>query len=347
MAKAAKAKFNYNSEVRRLREEGPGRLYLLYGPEEYLRERFLETLRESCVPGGAEGFSCRVLNGQGLEPDALAEAVNAMPFFTERTFVAVRDYDLNRCKDAEWERLKAIVSDIPDWCTVALVQSENNAPDGRLAAVKGLKKLGRAIEFTEQDAAALGAWAQSRFKALGKTVSRADAEYLIFLCGTRMQGLIPEIEKAAAYAAGDTVRREDIDATANRQPEADVWVMTDQLSARRYDAAAATLRDLMGDKNNHPIMLNALMGQQVRRMYACKAAQAAGRSRAEGMELCGVRYDFVYEKLLGAVKPWSLEQLGDLVCLSAEYDYRMKSGGGEPEALLRELFALFAAEARA
>ncbi len=64
------------------------------------------------------------------------------------------------------------------------------------------------------------------------------------------------------------------------------------------------------------------------------------------MELCSVRYDFVYEKLLGAVKPWSLERLGNLVCLSAQYDYRMKSGGGDPEALLRELFALFAAEAR-
>ena len=342
MAKAKKASFNYNAAVKRLKAEGPGRLYLLYGPEEYLRERYLDALREQCVPGGEE-FSCRRLNGQGLELGELEEAVNAMPFLTERTIVEVGDYDLNKCRDADWERLKRIISDIPDWCTLVFAQSESNAPDGRLAAVKGLKKAGTAIEFSEQDPAMLGAWVANRFKALGKGVERSDAEYLIFLCGTRMQGLIPEIEKAAAFASGGTVRRVDIDATANRVPEADVWAMTDQLAARRYDAAAATLSDLLGDKNNHPILLNALLGQQMRRMYACKAGQEAGRSRADVMELCDVRYDFIYEKLLGAVKPYSLEQLGRMVSLCAEYDYRMKSTGADAGNLLRELFARLAA----
>lgn len=344
MAKAKKPQFNYNAEVKLLKDKGPERLYLLYGPEEYLRERYLETLRALCVPE-ADEFSCRRLNGQGLDLNELAEAVNAMPFFTERTFVEVRDYDLNRCKDAVWERLKGVVEDVPDWCTVAFVQSAENAPDGRLAAVKGVKKAGRAIEFTEQDAAALTGWVVNRFKALGKRISRADAEYLIFLSGARMYGLIPEIEKAAAYASGDAVTRAEIEATANRVPEADVWAMTDQLAARRYDDAAATLGDLLSDRDNHPILLTALIGQQLRRMYACKVGQAAGRGRADVMELCGIRFDFIYEKLAASVKPYSVEALGRLVSLCAEYDYRMKSAGVDPYVLIRELFARISAGA--
>ena len=62
------------------------------------------------------------------------------------------------------------------------------------------------------------------------------------------------------------------------------------------------------------------------------------------MELCGVRYDFVYDKLTAAAKPLSEKTLGTLVKLCAEYDYKMKSTGQDPQDLLLELFARIAAE---
>lgn len=342
MAKQAKPKFNYAAEVRALRERGPERLYLLYGPEEYLRERYLEALRGCCVPEGNE-FSARKLPGAGLDLQELGEAVNAMPFFTERSFVEVRDYDFSRCKDEAWERLRAIVSDIPDWCTLAFVQSPRQTPDGRLGAVKGLKKLAHVLEFAEQDAAALVSWIAGRCKALGKKITKADAEYLIFLAGANMQALVPEIEKAASFAAGEALTRADIDATVNRQPEADVFAMTDAVARGRFDEAAGILADLLGSPDNHPIMLTALIGQQLRRMYACRVGQEAGRSRADIMELCSVRYDFIYNKLSAAAKPYSVKQLGDMVSLCAAYDYRMKSTGLDPGDLIRELFSRVAA----
>ena len=63
------------------------------------------------------------------------------------------------------------------------------------------------------------------------------------------------------------------------------------------------------------------------------------------MELCGVRYDFIYDRLTDAARPFSLGQLAELVKLCAEYDFRMKSTGQDPRALLLELFARIAAEA--
>ena len=345
MAKNKKQKpsFDYNQEVRRLREQGPERLYLLFGPEEYLRELFLKELRKLCVPSANE-FSYRRMDGQTLELGALAEAVNAMPFFTERTFVEVRDFDLNRCRDAEWERLKGIVSDIPDWCTVAFVQSAGNPPDGRLAAVKGLKKLGHAVEVTEQAPKELRDWIAKRFRAYGKTISAPDAEYMLFLGGTRMSALIPEIEKTAAYAKGEAVTRADIDATVIRTPEAVVWDMIDDMALRRFDRAAASLSELLGNKENHPIALNALIGQQFRRLYAVKTGQEAGLGKAELTELSGAPFDSAYYKLVDAARAYSREELGGLVKLCAEYDFKMKSTGIDPYVLIRELFALLAAE---
>ena len=71
----------------------------------------------------------------------------------------------------------------------------------------------------------------------------------------------------------------------------------------------------------------------------------AGRSRRDVKELCGVSYDFVFDKLSAAAKSYSAETLAELVALSAEYDFRMKGGDSkaDPAALLRELFARIAA----
>ena len=270
--KSKKPVFNYNAELQLLKQQGPGRLYLIYGEEEYLRDRFLEALRAACVPEGNE-FSLRRLAGKSASLGDISEAVDAMPFFTERSYVEIRDYDLNRCKDETWKQLKEVLENIPDWCTVVFVQSPELVPDGRLAAVKGLKKLGKALEITHQDAATLAGWVRKRFQALGKDIRRDDADYLVFLSGTAMLRLIPEIEKAAAYAGDQLVTRADIDATANRLPEAQIWSLTDRLAEGKFDEAAGVLSDLLSDKDNHPILLTAILGQQYRRMYAAKVCQ--------------------------------------------------------------------------
>ena len=48
-------------------------------------------------------------------------------------------------------------------------------------------------------------WIGRRFRALGHDIDTADAQYLIFLCGDLMHGLIGEIEKIGAYAQGRRV----------------------------------------------------------------------------------------------------------------------------------------------
>lgn len=344
MAKKDKAKLNYAAEVKRLKEQGPERVYFLCGPEDYLRECFLDELRKCCGVT-EEDFGYQRLNGPSLDVSRLEQAVDALPFFARRSLVEVRDWDLAKIRDADCKRLKALVEDVPDYCTLAFVYAAENEPDGRSAAVKAVKKAGCTLEFTPQEQGALVRWVQKRFAGLGKQIAPAEAQYLIFLCGSGMSRLIPEIEKAAAYAPGDTVTREHIDATADRIPEANIFTMTDLLAQRRYDDAAGLLGDLLADKRNHPIQINALIGQQMRRMYALKAGQAAGRSRSDIMELCGLRFDFLYDKLSAAAKPFSLEQLGAFVSLSAEYDFRMKSTGQDAGLLLRELFARLAAGA--
>lgn len=338
---AKKEKFDYGAELRRLKEGGPQRLYLLYGEEEYLRQAFLEQLKSLCLDGAERDFNYKRLSGDtGL--GELAQAVDSVPFFSEHTLVELRDFDVNRCRDSELERLKGILSDIPDYCTVVFLTPPDYEPDGRLSSVKTMKKLGRCIEFTAQEQSALISWIGKRFAALGKSISRQDAEYLIFAAGSLMNRLIPEIEKLASGTSGDTVTRADIDAMVQRIPEAEVFEMTDLLGMGKFDGAAKLLGELLG-RREEPIMLLALTGMQMRRVFAVKLAMSENKSRSDMMELTGVRFDFILQKLQQCAKQFTLGQLAEILELCAEYDYKMKSSGVDSRELLKEHFARMAA----
>ena len=111
---------DYAAAERRLKEGPPLRLYLLRGQEEYLREHFLSLLKKKCLPEGEDSFSYHRLDGPELDAHELRGAVDAMPFLTERSFVEVRGADLNKLKEPD--KILEVLQDIPDTCTVALVQ---------------------------------------------------------------------------------------------------------------------------------------------------------------------------------------------------------------------------------
>ena len=334
-------KLNYSAEIRELKERGPGRLYFLWGPEDYLREQYLLTLKKLCLPEGEDGFSYKRLTGPELDVRALQQAVDAIPFMSERSFVELRGIDLNKL--AEPDACLKVLGDIPDYCTVAFVQSAAFEPDGRLKLTKGLRSLAREIKFTPQTQGMLTDWIVRRFAAAGKSVELAAAQRLIFISGDLMSRLIPEIEKVAAYAREERVTVADVEAVASHIPEADIFEMTEMIAQRKTNSALSILAELMADRENEPIAVLAVLGGQMRRLYAAKLALEQQLGSKYVMEVCALKYDFIANKLLNAARGFSLSQLRSAVELCCEMDYRMKSASGDPRELLKETVLRIAA----
>jgi len=329
-------KTDYTALLRELREAGAQRLYLLWGPEDYLRDSFLVEIKKLCLEGGGTEFNYHRLGGSPLNLQKLSEAVDAVPFMGERTLVEVHDFDINAVKDEDTERLKGIVSDIPEYSTVVFSLPTGYEPDGRLTAMKTLKKLGSAIEFTAQPQGLLVGWITRRFAALGKTIGRGECEKLIFISGELMTRLIPEIEKIAGYSKSEAVTAEDIERTAQRIPEASVFEMTDALAEKNFDKAALLMAELL-QSGEHPIKILAMIGFQMRRLYTARVALDEGLGQKFVMESCGISFPFLADKLLKSASGFSTKQLKRAVELCAESDYRMKSSSENDEDILKEL----------
>lgn len=341
MAKKKEEAFNYPAELRTLKERGPERLYLLWGPEDYLREQYLFQLKKKCLPEGEDDFSYKRIDGPALDANAFQQAVDAMPFMTEHTLIELRDVDINKLADAD--ACMKTISDIPDYCTIVFVQNAEYEPDGRLRFVKNLRSEGKELKFTQQSQGMLTDWIVRRFAAAGKRIDLSAAQRLIFISGDLMSRLIPEIEKIAAYASTDKVTQEDVEAVANHIPEAVVFEMTELMAQKKVNSALSVLSELLADKNNEPIMMLAVLGKQMRQLYAARLALEKNLGTKYVMEVCSMKYDYIAAKLLTAAKGFTLTQLRRAVELCAETDYQMKSSGADPKELLKEAVLRIAA----
>ncbi len=334
-----KPALNYNALLKELQEGGPRRLYLLWGEESYLLDDFVQRLRKACVGEESAEFNARRLDGM---PDVLQveEAVNAMPFFGERTFLELHGLEINACRDERWAK---VLFDIPDWCTVAITLPTESSPDGRLNLIKNIKSKGKAVEFTAQEGAVFYNWIRRRVESHGKRIGTKAMNRLVLLSGHLMNQLIPEIDKVCGYAKGDEVTVEDVEAVAHHLPEADVFRMTEDIARGDYDRAAEKLYELLAG-DSEPMGIMGVIGWQMRRLYAARVCIDSGRE-AYYKELTG---DYRAWATIPLAKKFTLRELREDVRLCAEYTIKTREQGyalSETDAL-KELLIRFAMERR-
>ncbi len=334
--------FIYSDEKKKLRSQIISRLYLLYGPEEYLKEVFTDDIRRAVISDMNDGFSYKKFCDSDFGITDIAEAVNAFPFLSEHTLVEIHDFDLNKYG----EQMLPLISDIPDYCTVVFVQNSEYTPDFRLKSNKYIREHYAVFNISVQSQNELIRWIIRRFAAEGKTIGNEAAEQLIFVSGSSMNGLIPEIKKISSAVEADSVCAEDIVKYAHHLPEADVFEMVECLSQGKKHAAVRMLSELLDSKSADPIQLLSIISLQYKRLYAVKIARKENR----GFEWLAasevVRQDqtWLAKKLYNMRINYTDEQLEKVICTLSDADFSMKTGKGDNNDILKEVFILLTSE---
>ena len=126
--------------------------YIFYGEETYLRQSYLDQVREALVPAGFEEFNYHRLGGKGLSMQALQEAVEAMPMMAQHTLVTVTDLDIFKLDMSARGAFIEIISDIPEYCTVIFIYDlVAYKRDGKMKKlVAALDEHVREVEFCQQ-----------------------------------------------------------------------------------------------------------------------------------------------------------------------------------------------------
>ncbi len=312
-----------------------GQLYIFHGEETYLRDHYLDKLRDTVLTGGLGEFNRHDLSARDMSPHALEEAVDCLPMMAERTFVLVTDFDLFKSGEKDREEYARILSNLPDYCClVFLYDLMDYKPDARTKLAQTVKKSGTAVNFVRQGQRELTDWVRRHFKALGKEIDPRLCGELIFLCGDLMHNLQQEIGKIGAYAKGPAITRADIEAVATPQLDAVVFRIADAIGEKDYDRAAKILGELYQMQKSPYEILSAL-SKQLRQLYSARLALDGGRNAAWVAQLWGMR--FPADRLMVSARRFSLPWCRRAVTRCAQTDLDMKSTGQDPKELLTTL----------
>lgn len=325
-----------------LKAKTPGRFYVLYGEEDYLRRYYLEQLKKQLLDDLTADFNFHRLNTENFSAQLLADCMEALPMMAEHSLILAEDVDIFGSSDAE--HLCGLLSDIPDYCCLVLTYGEFKPDKRKKKLWDTIEKNAVLAEFRYQSESDLRAWIRRHFEHEKKSIAPELCGYLLQQCGLSMTRLDAEISKICAYSGADTIVRADIDAVVEPTLDAVVFQLTDALALRRFDQALELLHKLLKMQND-AIPLVAAVGAQMRRLNAAKILLDEGKSAEELAQLCGMP-SFAATKTMGQARRFSEQFCQKAVLLCCETDYQLKTSYSEEERLVELLILQLAEEAR-
>ena len=260
------------TELERSLRESPQPLYLLLGPERFLRDTAARSITEVALHGTLlREFNESSFNLQRDSVHSAIAAAEQLPMMSERRVVRIRDFA--RLRDSDEETLIRYLND-PSPATVMIFIADEL--DKRKKSTKSLLDNCVVVDFPPLKDAEARAWAKSRLKELKVTADDAVLSEIIGLVGTDVQTLYNEIDKLAS-AAADTGRitSEVVDDLIGRSRELSNIELGDHLMANNRKRALETLHRLLDD-GAEPVMLIGLIAGNYHRLALAKALLAKG-----------------------------------------------------------------------
>jgi DNA polymerase-3 subunit delta len=245
---------------RSLREEVRP-LYLLLGPETYLRQVAAQTITDIALSStflrefSESSFS--LLNDPVKSAIIAAEEKPMMG----RRVVRIRNF--SKIREADEDILIHYLSN-PMPTTVMIFSADEL--DKRKKSSKVLLEVCTVVEFPPLKDAEAKAWAKSRLKELNVSADDQLVSELIRLIGTDVQTLASELEKLASAAANTgRITPDLVDELIGRSRELSNFELGDHLLAGNRKKALETLHRLLED-GAEPVMLVGLIAGNYHRL---------------------------------------------------------------------------------
>ena len=126
-----------------------GTLYIICGEEAFLRDHYVNLITKKLIDGPAGEFNSHRFSAADCTPQALADAVDAMPMMAERTLVRVDDVDLFKLPEGPREQYRGIFEDLPEYvCLVFVYDTVEYKPNGQMRKLSDtIKKRAQVVEF--------------------------------------------------------------------------------------------------------------------------------------------------------------------------------------------------------
>jgi DNA polymerase-3 subunit delta len=290
---------------------------LLHGDERFLVDERAKATLDEWSKELVSDFGQDTLEGQGLTPSRLQDAILQAPFLDPYRVVYARMAPVTRS-----EALAPALADIPPTTRLLITIA------GRLS---GASKLGKAVvaaggsaeEMQPLKGRALGDWAARRAAEHGLTP--AIAAQVVRVTPPDLSIVDSELKKLAAYkASGSKLTPEAIGELLAGGREDEIFKLTDNLLPRPTAEALKIARSLTRG-GMQPTSIAYRMARHMALVLQVRARQDRGESLSEVQERMS-EHRFVLQKAYDAAKEADSERLESALRAIRDYEWEVKSG---------------------
>lgn len=311
-------------------------VYVLYGPETYLRDLAAKTIVNACFGEGDfrdfndDTFSLNV-------PDNIRNALagaNQLPMMAARRVVKISEARVatsankDTLKEDYFDAVAAYLKSPSPSSVVIFVADELNA-NRRVG--KLLKAHPASVEFAPLDDAELVKWAGQELKKNDAEMDSRTLRHLIALIGPDVRRLVIEIQKLATSALpGKVIDLDLVDSLVANVREIPNFDLTDNLVGGNRKKAIQILSKILDD-GAEPIALIGLLSYNFRRLLIAKDMMERGVDRSATIKAAKLYGN--PESFLSAARRADMKHLERAVVRLAETDLAIKTsvGGSAPK----------------
>ncbi len=309
-------------------------VYVLFGPETYLRDLAVKTICDlSFAAGEARDFNETEFS-LGIEGNlgrALA-AAEQLPMMANRRVIRIADVRVSSVvardtlREDDENVLQAYLKRPAESSIVIFVAEEF---DKRRRMAKLLTDNVTAVEFTPLQDAELNKWARGKIADAGSEIDDRALRLLVALVGPDVRRLTVEIEKLSTAALPDRViSSELVESLVANSREVSNFDLTDNLFSGQKGEALKILNKILDD-GSEPLALLGLISYNVRRLLMAKDAMSQGLDRGAVARIAKLRYSD-QEAFLATARRTDQQKLERAIKRLAEVDLAIKTSIGGP-----------------
>ena len=345
------AQINEKELNRTLRSGPPSGVFLLYGSDHYLVDRYAALIVDRAVKGD-KIFNYERIDGAKIDFDHLYDSVLTLPMMADRRAIVLDDPDIDKLSAGDLDKLLQILGEAvePTVLVIAIKQNEFLPKKSNRCrkVLEAVDRLGIAAELGERSAADLAAFVIKRCAAAGCSISKENANLLVSKTTGELIAVQNEADKVIAFTGSGEVAREAIDRLVSATVEAEVFSLSKAILAQDYTRAQSILAALIYLREPAVNILHVLSMAFVD-LCRARASISAGVETSKAASDFGYRgREFAMRNAYRDCRKLPQNFLRRALEVLAQADFTLKSSGADEKIVLQktitELFLLLGEE---
>ena len=334
-------------------------IYYIFGQNVPEVDKLTKLIIKTAI-GDNEEFALTRYEGRYLDFSELYDTVQMMPMMADYNCILINDYNCERPRenmaglkaDDITKKLLEAIKEIPpqtivifnvtgfeidiryDYKTKSNIIKDKNKKLADFAAKHGL-----AIECAVKNAQELAKDIAASVSARGGFISVRTAQEIAELCHCDTLCIKNEIDKLCSYSGSSEITSELVRDMVHYESGVTPYNLADAVISFNEKAAFEALDELMANKDNRGVVLNAIMSSFLD-IYRIQCARRCGKSAD------AVKQDFAYysrgfaiDKLYRNGSKISLEMLRKCISILRDTNIRLNSTGGDEKVELEQMVA--------